>query len=170
MQELSNRRDLTFYLQELLRILEGNESNDFSYLHSIRVDKNVPSFSKSEGSAVERLWRGKSRTIEIYIPSFKSSRWNEKKNKCGRKNKLQTWKKRNLTLIFNFFHGLVPETLWVFWQSDGYNCEYMTISSAAKDMLQKLSRCNRNKIMIIYLVTRVFISLSHLHAMKIRKP
>lgn len=80
-----------------------------------------------------------------------------------------SWK-RNLTLIFNFFHGLVPETLWVFWQSDGYNCEYMTISSAAKDMLQKLSRCNRNKIMIIYLVTRVFISLSHLHAMKIRKP
>ena len=120
MQELSNRRDLTFYLQELLRILEGNESNDFSYFHSIRVDKNVPSFSKSEGSAVERLWRGKSRTIEIYIPSFKSSRWNEKKNKCGRKNKLQTWKKRNLTLIFNFFHDLVPETLWVFWQSDGY--------------------------------------------------
>lgn len=55
MQELSNRRDLTFYLQELLRILEGNESNDFSYFHSIRVDKNVPSFSKSEGSAVERL-------------------------------------------------------------------------------------------------------------------
>lgn len=54
MQELSNRRDLTFYLQELLRIL-GNESNDFSYFHSIRVDKNVPSFSKSEGSAVERL-------------------------------------------------------------------------------------------------------------------
>lgn len=50
------------------------------------------------------------------------------------------------------------------------NCEYMTISSAAKDMLQKLSRCNRNIIMIIYLVTRVFISLSHLHAMKIRKP
>ena len=34
-----------------------------------------------------------------------------------------SWK-RNLTLIFNFFHGLVPETLWVFWQSDGYNCEY----------------------------------------------
>lgn len=94
----------------------------------------------------------------------------KKKNKCGRKNKLQTWKKRNLTLIFNFFHDLVPETLWVFWQNDGYNCEYMTISSAAKDMLQKLSRCNRNKIMIIYLVTRVFISLSHLHAMKIRKP
>ena len=48
MQELSNRRDLTFYL-------EGNESNDFSYFHSIRVDKNFPSFSKSEGSAVERL-------------------------------------------------------------------------------------------------------------------
>ena len=52
MHELSNRRDLIFYLQEYKKVMNRRT---FFYFHSIRVDKSVPSFSKSEGSAVERL-------------------------------------------------------------------------------------------------------------------
>lgn len=96
----------------------------------------------------------------------------KKKKQVRKKKQTPSLKETKLDPYFQFFSRLSSRNTlgflaerWLF-----ANCEYMTISSAAKDMLQKLSRCNRNKIMIIYLVTRVFISLSHLHAMKIRKP
>ena len=96
----------------------------------------------------------------------------KKKKQVRKKKQTPNLKETKLDPYFQFFSRLSSRNTlgflaerWLF-----ANCEYMTISSAAKDMLQKLSRCNRNKIMIIYLVTRVFISLSHLHAMKIRKP